>query len=105
MFQCSWGLMKCFCTAMHLRNGRQLVTFFSLFLETFSLCFRMSPYEPVREERRKEQGLQEDQLSGGSTGYSCVQADQKNMEIEAKFLLFKNGTKDHVGFSAVFDLE
>jgi hypothetical protein len=32
----------------------------------------MSPYEPVREERRKEQGMQEDQLSGGSTGYSCV---------------------------------
>jgi hypothetical protein len=43
----------------------------------------MSPYEPVREERRKEQGVQEDQLSGGSTGYSCVQADQ-NIEIFLK---------------------
>jgi hypothetical protein len=58
----------------------------------FSLCFRMSPYEPVREERRKEQGVQEDQLSGGSTGYSCVQVP-KNMEIEARFYCIKMGPK------------
>jgi hypothetical protein len=63
----------------------------------------MSPYEPVREERRKEQGLQEDQISGGSTGYSCIQAPQKYGNL-SQILLFYRGT-EHAGFSVIIDLK
>ncbi len=64
----------------------------------------MSPYEPVREERRKEQGVQEDQLSGGSTGYSCSQALQKYWNW-SKILLFQNGTQDRIGFLVIINME
>jgi hypothetical protein len=47
----------------------------------------MSPYEPVREEKRKEQGMQEDQLSGGSTGYSCIQALEKYGNLSQIFIV------------------